>query len=46
VWGLRTVDRCSRLCAELEVFGPGFSGGACVQSEPDTPAICECCVSC
>lgn len=46
VWGLRTVDRCSRLCAELEVFGGGFSGGACVQSGPDTPASCQCCVDC
>lgn len=46
VWGLRTVDRCSRLCAELDVFGPGFSGGACVQPDPDAPATCECCVSC
>ncbi|MFO7561376.1 MAG: hypothetical protein R6X02_01930 [Enhygromyxa sp.] len=42
VWGLRTVDRCSRLCAALEAFGPGASSGACVQPDPDTPATCEC----
>ncbi|HLT39505.1 MAG TPA: hypothetical protein VK034_24645, partial [Enhygromyxa sp.] len=42
VWGLRTVDRCSRLCAELDAFGPGFSAGACSQSDPETPATCEC----
>ena len=42
VWGRRTIDRCSRLCAELEVFGTGFSGGAC-QLETDTePAVCVC----
>lgn len=46
VWGLRTVDRCSRLCAELDAFGPGFSGGACTQPDPEQPAGCECCVGC
>ena len=41
-WGRRTIDRCSRLCAELGVFGDGFSGGAC-QLETDTePAVCVC----
>lgn len=29
VWGRRTVDRCSRLCAELGAFGEGFSTGIC-----------------
>lgn len=44
VWGRRTVDRCSRLCAELEVFGPGLSGGSCVEAEPPNsgPASCLC----
>lgn len=42
VWSLRTIDRCSRLCAELELFGPGYSTGACMQSGPDTPASCQC----
>jgi hypothetical protein len=46
VWGRRTVDRCSRLCAELEVFGPGFTGGVCLQPDPEMPAACECCVTC
>jgi hypothetical protein len=30
VWGRRTVDYCRRLCAELEIWGPGFSEGDCV----------------
>jgi hypothetical protein len=46
VWGRRTIDRCSRLCAELGAYGEGFSGGACTQPEPDSPATCECCTSC
>lgn len=42
VWGRRTVDRCARLCAELEVFGPGFTGGACEQPMDAGPAVCVC----
>jgi hypothetical protein len=41
VWGRRTIDRCSRLCAELGAFGPGHTGGGCEQLDPD-PAICVC----
>lgn len=43
-WGRRTVDRCSRLCAELEVFGPGFVSGSCVASEleGEPAAACSC----
>ena len=42
VWDRRTIDRCSRLCAELGAFGEGFTGGAC-QVETDTePAVCVC----
>ena len=44
VWGRRTVDRCSRLCVELEAFGPGFRGGACI--EDDSSASCVCCSDC
>ncbi len=40
VWGRRTVDYCRRLCADLQVWGPGFSAGACV--ELDGVASCEC----
>jgi hypothetical protein len=46
VWGRRTVDRCSRLCASLEAFGPGYAGGECAAPSPDTPATCECCSDC
>ncbi len=42
VWGRRTVDRCSRLCSELEAFGPGFSSGGCTQTSEDSPATCTC----
>jgi hypothetical protein len=42
VWGRRTVDRCSRLCAELSAFGSGFSSGVCSQPDPEQPAVCEC----
>jgi hypothetical protein len=41
-WGLRTIDRCSRLCAELEVFGEGYSTGACSQPDSEIPAVCDC----
>jgi len=42
VWGRRTVDRCARLCAELDAFGAGHTGGACAQPDPDAPATCVC----
>jgi hypothetical protein len=41
IWGRRTIDRCSRLCAELEAFGPGHTGGTCEQLEMN-PATCVC----
>ncbi len=40
VWGRRTVDYCQRLCADLEVWGPGFTLGDCV--EADGVATCVC----
>lgn len=42
VWGRRTIDRCSRLCSELEAFGPGFATGACQQQGDESPATCVC----
>ncbi|NVB38725.1 hypothetical protein G6O69_12870 [Pseudenhygromyxa sp. WMMC2535] len=36
VWGRRTIDRCRRLCVELEVFGEGFVGGSCVSEGGET----------
>lgn len=36
VWGRRTVDYCRRLCDDLEVWGPGFSDGDCVDG------VCVC----
>jgi hypothetical protein len=41
VWGRRTIDYCSRLCAELEVFGPGHTGGGCEVTGRDL-ATCAC----
>jgi hypothetical protein len=41
VWGRRTIDRCSRLCAELGAFGPGHEGGGCEQLDTN-PATCVC----
>gem|GEM_PF-2077877 len=44
-WGRRTIDRCSRLCAELELEGPGFTSGLCVllpDLEPEPRAECQC----
>jgi hypothetical protein len=41
VWGRRTVDYCSRLCGELEVFGPGYASGTCEAIGTD-PATCVC----
>jgi hypothetical protein len=41
VWGRRTVDRCSRLCAELGAFGTGHTGGGCEQLDMN-PATCVC----
>lgn len=46
IWGLRTVDRCSRLCTALTVFGIGFDGGSCSQPDTTESATCECCVGC
>jgi hypothetical protein len=37
VWGRRTVDYCRRLCDDLEVWGPGFTAGACV----DGACVCS-----
>jgi hypothetical protein len=42
VWGRRTVDRCSRLCAELDAFGPDFTAGACELSVDMQAATCVC----
>ncbi|KIG17110.1 hypothetical protein DB30_03707 [Enhygromyxa salina] len=42
VWGRRTVDRCARLCGELQAFGPGFTGGACEDPVEGEPALCVC----
>jgi hypothetical protein len=42
VWGLRSIDRCSRLCREIEAYGPGFASGRCVQASPEPTATCEC----
>lgn len=41
VWGRRTIDRCERLCVELEIYGPGFTGGVCVEIV-EQPAVCIC----
>ena len=41
VWGRRTIDRCSRLCGELEVNGPGFAGGNCKTIDAEQ-AACVC----
>jgi hypothetical protein len=40
VWGRRTIDYCRRLCDELELWGPGFVEGSCV--EVDGVASCVC----
>lgn len=40
VWGRRTIDYCKRLCDDLELWGPGFVEGACV--EVDGVASCMC----
>jgi hypothetical protein len=42
VWGRRTVDRCSRLCTELDAFGAGFTQGSCEQLVDTEPATCVC----
>jgi hypothetical protein len=42
VWGRRSVDRCSRLCAELGAFGTGFTGGSCEPGPNMGPATCVC----
>lgn len=43
IWGRRTVDRCTRLCSELGVFGEGFSTGGCLSPwSKGEPALCEC----
>lgn len=42
VWGRRSVDRCSRLCAELGAFGPGFTTGSCEPGLDMGPATCAC----
>lgn len=42
VWGRRTTDRCSRLCAELGAFGEGFTTGACEQPTREPTATCAC----
>lgn len=40
VWGRRTVDYCRRLCADMQVWGPGFTEGECV--DVDGVASCAC----
>lgn len=40
VWGRRTIDYCRRLCDDLELWGPGFVEGVCV--EVDGVASCTC----
>ena len=43
LWGKRTRDRCSRLCTELEAYGPGYASGVCVPSNiKSEPATCVC----
>jgi hypothetical protein len=42
VWGLRSTDHCSRLCGELEAFGPGFETGHCEQPSLEPTATCLC----
>lgn len=36
VWGKRTIDFCSRLCSELELQGPGLTGGYCEPPDEGT----------
>lgn len=40
VWGRRTVDYCRRLCDDLELWGPGYTEGACV--DQNGVATCWC----
>jgi hypothetical protein len=41
VWGRRTVDYCRRLCADLQVWGPGFTQGDCVDIEGIASCACS-----
>lgn len=40
VWGRRTVDYCRRLCADLQVWGPGFTEGECVDLDGVGTCVC------
>ncbi|MFV8750016.1 hypothetical protein ACNOYE_05670 [Nannocystaceae bacterium ST9] len=41
VWGRRTIDYCRRLCVDLQLWGPGFTTGECVEPS-EGAAMCVC----
>lgn len=41
IWGRRAIDYCRRLCADLQVWGPGFTNGQCSE-DLNGISSCQC----